>query len=215
MDQLTLSLLTIAVNALITYFLLKRQENRYAKILFEDQVKFKMIHEKRVETLENLYKKFVVFNKTLEKVIRDLLKHNSSTTTKGMLWVWERDLKPFEDQAEKLAEVNNYFEDNRIFLPDNVVKLVSEIISNARFPYMLVTSLYFFLSEVRLEEHKLLELFARLINNNIDTYGRDMSKIDSDHPDLVKMFDDIVFRMHAYTRTLEDTYKSVADSDYK
>ena len=106
-QQITWLILTVILNALFTGVIVsyfnKRLEAKFAKQMFEDQLKFKMIHEKRIETLENLYKKFVVFNKTLEKVIRDLLIHNSSKTTKGMLWVGERDLKPFEDQAEKLS----------------------------------------------------------------------------------------------------------------
>ena len=61
MDEPLLTLLTIAANTLITYFLLNRQEKRLEQKAFQQQVKFERNHEKEVETLQDLYQKYVAY----------------------------------------------------------------------------------------------------------------------------------------------------------
>jgi len=62
-----LTLLTIAANTIIIYFLINRREKRLSKKLFEDQVKFQRLHEKRVEVQ---HKKFREFADAVEEMIR-------------------------------------------------------------------------------------------------------------------------------------------------
>ena len=76
MNPITLMLLTVVANALVTgiivYLIQKKIEHAYTKqmeefkasiqySLFEQQTRFTRIHEKRAETLETLYQKFSLF----------------------------------------------------------------------------------------------------------------------------------------------------------
>jgi hypothetical protein len=121
MDALLLALLIVAANALITYFLLKKQEER----LYQRQLKFKLLHEKRVEVLENIYRKFNEYINGLNQVIyqADLLIKNKQTVT-------ERDYRKLQNEVSDVwVDVAKYLSDNQLVLSKSMSKDVNHIIN--------------------------------------------------------------------------------------
>src|SRR5258705_9572997 len=127
MNQTTLTIITIAANAIITgiivYTIQKKIENALAKrmeefkinlqySLFEQQTKFKRIHEKRVETLETLYQKFTVFRLELVRILYDAV--SACKLSGNQLTINDKEIK---ECTKKLDDFNHYFINSRLYLP--------------------------------------------------------------------------------------------------
>jgi hypothetical protein len=128
MNPITLMILTVLANATITgiigYFIQKKIENSFAKkieefraslqySIFEQQTKFAKIHPKRVEILENLHQKFILFADTCGKMMH------------------ERDIKQQVDVTGKLIGFWEYFVANRLFMPDSLESEIEKIFTEA------------------------------------------------------------------------------------
>ncbi len=129
MNTITTVVVTVLANAIVTgiivYFLQKKIEHSFARkmeefkasiqySIFEQQTKFKMIHEKRVEALESLCGKYKVFCEAMRK---DLDKFSTSYffIANDRKLLGKFGFIPFQ----RLSEFWEYFEKNRLFLSDH------------------------------------------------------------------------------------------------
>ena len=88
---------------------------------FEQQTKFVALHQRRVEVLENLYLKFMAFADVQDRWVTGYQVTSDKAKTIEMI----------EEVMSYLNEFWGYFEKNRIFIPDDVVKEVARVWESA------------------------------------------------------------------------------------
>jgi hypothetical protein len=59
------------VGGIVIYVIQKKIDATIQKSLFEHQTKFSAIHSKRVETLETLYQKFIIYKTDFENIMNE------------------------------------------------------------------------------------------------------------------------------------------------
>jgi len=160
MDPIFLTLLTIAANTLITYFLLNRQERRLAQKSFEDQLKSKMVHEKKFQTLETLYQKYLAFERAFSSAIWSLQYVHSEHRRIKFITTDLALLKDFEGGYGKLEECIDYLDENRIFLPDSMATEIRTMFVNSSFPHTIIR----YISELNTNQK---EEFANAVNEEL------------------------------------------------
>lgn len=115
MDPITLMLLTVTLNALVTgvivYLFQKRIERTFAKENFEYQTKFADIYSKRIKASETIIHKYMAFENSmwlLTDSIRDYI--NSGVENEINFEEGNKDI------MSKLAELREFYKNNRMFL---------------------------------------------------------------------------------------------------
>jgi len=198
-QQITWLILTVVLNALVTgtliFYFQKRMETRFEQRSFEDQTKFKRLYEKRVEALETLYQKFIVFTDHLKEVIEN--------SRRGEQVDHEMYDIVRTQSTEKYKDLLHYFENNRLFLSDKTNEAVWKIIISDGLLRSLVIGV--FLDSTYREtvpywfREQLPELFdseaTELELRNPDVYLQEIERI-----------------IKKQRRTIESLYKSVADT---
>jgi hypothetical protein len=142
MDEPLLTLLTIAANTLITYFLLNNQAKRHKKSMeefkaslqflnFEQQTKFAEMYPKRVEALENLYHKYGNFCHALS--VWEIKSRNRQINLERFgLPNGKVDYETASAELQKtLTDLETYFHTKRLILPTVLVEEISDIILKA------------------------------------------------------------------------------------
>jgi hypothetical protein len=127
MNPISLMILTVLANAIVTgiivYRIQKRFEANLQNSLFEHQTKFSRNYAKRVEVLETLYQKFMVFRDAYKKSDFKLFTFFSGTLELEADDFFEDD----NDQRSKLADFWHYFEANRLYLPNRLRVTIKNI----------------------------------------------------------------------------------------
>ena len=114
---------TALVGGIVIYIIQKKIDATIQKSLFEHQTRFTLGHTKAVETLEHLYKKFVVFNGVVNESI--MLRRRSGRD--------DRQWQEKSDQAEVLLrEFESYYKNNRLFLPGEISESINDILQRSR-----------------------------------------------------------------------------------
>src|SRR5688500_12899013 len=113
------------VGGIVVYTIQKKIDATIQKSLFEHETKFSRNYEKRVEVLETLYQKFMVFRDAQKKVgvkVHGFVRGPSEIDLELHLEP-NTDLSPenyFEmefDLSSKLGDFWHYYEINRLYLP--------------------------------------------------------------------------------------------------
>jgi hypothetical protein len=198
MDDPTFNtLLIIAANALVVYFLLKRQEQRLSKKLFEDQVKFQRLHEKRVEALETLHKKFRQFADSIDEMIKQGTKIKSWYKPLTLEDLAEINLKVTED----LKEVRRYFSEVKLFIPDKAQNTLSDIFNRAEYIH----------DSVR------LALYTEDWGVPKTMWVKEVQQFTGAAPEMMHSVSKILYSLSEYlnleTAMIEALYKSIADTE--
>jgi hypothetical protein len=126
--SLATAIFTTTFTGIVVYFLQKRIENKFARSLFEFQKKFSINHEKEIETLKLLYQKFLVLSKEFRNLSRRIL--NSSHDIKESQEEIEEAIENFWQEMNSYDE---YFMENRIFLPNDTARKVASLGKNILF----------------------------------------------------------------------------------
>jgi hypothetical protein len=131
MDPITLLVVTVVANALVTgvivYTIQKSIESSYTKKIddhravlqlnnFEQQTKFSNIYAKRLETLESVYRKYLSFADSLAKLISEIEVAPEFRSVS------------YEEMTTKFHDVRDYFVENTIFLSDNAQHIIFKTI---------------------------------------------------------------------------------------
>ena len=188
------ALVTAAIGGIVLYRIQKKIDNSY----FEQQTKFKRLHEKRVEALETFYHKFVVFSDNLSEIIENT---RNGVQTDG------KNFKEIQKQlTEKHEDLLHYFENNRLFLPDTINDEIWKIIINSGLLSPIVAGI-FFDRDIR---RAVPDWWTEMI---IELFHLEVSGLDLRNPDVfLKEIEKIIKKQ---SRTLENLYKSVAETPTK
>lgn len=124
MNELAILIITAFVNAAVTgvisnlVFLRYKTEieNSFAQSLFEYQTKFVRNHEKMVVALDTIYKKYAA----LLRACRDFMSQNEH----------ENDNPHTSTVVACIADMSDYFNENRIYLPTDVEKTIQTIVND-------------------------------------------------------------------------------------
>lgn len=208
MDPIVLMILTIATNALVTGVLLflfqKRIEDRYARRIFDDQLKSKIVHEKRFQTLETLYQMIAKFNRNFTNEIHQIAIYDKSS--KKLSLTNTTLLKNFDGAHKELDKCRTYFNDNRIFLPTDMANEIHRILMDAAIPHTLIEVITVVEADT---EH--IPMAVQLINNHSGVPGLKINPLQEDDADLRRWILDLSFFTMSLTRALEALYKSSAN----
>jgi len=113
MDSILSALFIVAANTLITYFLLRRQEQRLQYEVFEQQQKFSAMHPKRVEVLQTLYEKYNNFVDTFYEWSQGI---EADIKAGKKVDIAHFSVDEPEEVDKKLSDFWHYLTDNRLFL---------------------------------------------------------------------------------------------------
>jgi hypothetical protein len=208
MEEPYLTLFTIAVNTLITYFLLNRQERRLSEKAFQQQIKFQRTHEKRVETLENIYQKFQAFGKAARHELWNLMGNESRGKPIEFTKEDVEYLKDFNVGRDELDECRNYFKKNRLYLTESTAEEIDKIINKAYFTYGMVSMVS--KSGDMLDRRDALINF---LNERIEEEGYNIHKMDPENPNLLILLSELALYTSTFTERLETLYRASADID--
>lgn len=210
MDPITAIIVTVLANAVVTgvivYFIQKRVESTFAKKLeefkaklqyssFEEQTKFVQLHTQRVETLQTLYKKFVLFTVTLGDWVRLM-----AVDGRDKLKIEDGEYEKLSEAASELLEdFMRFFQANRLILTTKLIVEITDIYLKASDTRLLVYFVAFWDEKTALP----WELMADIREDF--TEG-----IEREHP---RKFHDQIYRQIAkLTVRFEQTYRAVAEA---
>ena len=196
MNEALLALLTIAANTLITYFLLRQQDARLTRKNNQDQVKFQMLHEKRVKVLETLHEQYLDFCKELTEMMKYghfLLETQREPERSVMVEITRKSMK-------KLGEIEEYVRANDLFLPDDESIQFSRIFQRAK----LVHELAVFVVKAKSDEELDDDFMEKMENLSLHN-PKERFLI------LHRLIGDLSFQ----SGMISAIYKSIADAEYK
>jgi hypothetical protein len=209
MNPITLMLLTVVANALVTgiivYLIQKRIERSYTRQMeefkaslqysnFEQQTKFAKIHEKRVETLETLYQKYSLIRDSFREIIGELNIAENKYKMEG---------SKYSPHRELLDDFRFYFETNRLFLTPETSGEINEICLTAERVNVALRLLF-------VEHEKTSEaiLWANAYLHDL----RNVDILNPKKPNYTKLLSQMYRKIQEQTQRLETIYKSVADT---
>ena len=202
MDQITFLLVDAILTGILIFGFQKYWEYRYDKKQFQEQLKFKMIHEKEVEALENIHKKILEFVQSLEYAhgyIHDQLFYDLKIDKHEVT-------KRVNDTVEKLDEFMKYLRSTSIFIPDSIKREMGIASNRAHFLHMRFIDLVV----KRNPDDELDPEQVRLL-----TSGFTIRK-SNDYSDI-KNVNSVLFvicgEMALIAKRFETIYKSVAHTD--
>jgi hypothetical protein len=172
------------------------------KSSFEHQTKFSLVHAKRVETLQTLYKKTVLFSEDFLYLTRQVGRFSDFVGNKI-----DTNESDYERLAEKLLDFKVFFIENRLFLPDEIIKKIESIYEAMALLYQIAAELIPYKS---FYDHFEYIKFALSTHDRFsDQYSYEEWE-DLGSYDLLKMINK---DMNEQVRDMESLYKSIADTN--
>jgi hypothetical protein len=194
---------TALVGGIVVYVIQKKIDASIQKSLFEHQTKFSAIHAKRVETLENLYRKFYVFEEAFVQLI--LQATNYRLAGSGSAEKLNLDaLNKIEEYHSSLDECEEYYRNNHMFLSTEMASTVSKLILRARMTTILRAMMIRIIENNN--EPTLIDSF------NVIAKGLDFSlyQLNLEKPDYDAALYQMLVTMKNDANILESFYRSVA-----
>lgn len=205
------------VGGIVIYTLQKKIDATIQKSLFEHQTKFSAIHPKRMETLEILYRKYIVYQTEFKNLILNSVrvdyvdKHGKTQVRKN--WGLDEMVKQIcrvvssgmEENDKKFVDFRTYFETNRIFLSPDTCSEIDKIVSRHE---GMEWAMQIYLEDIPLEglqfsRRNIKELFGIAIDS------------DSEREEYLALVYELTKKLYDEVNTqaekLEKLYKSVAD----
>lgn len=212
MDTMETIILTSIVNIIITglvggiviYRIQKKIDATIQKSLFEHQIKFTQIHAKRVETLEGVYQRFLVFADTIHESIRET--REKDFTEKDALTRSHYVVSKQEDLHEKINDFWHYSAVNRLYLTESIIDEITKILHEA---VSLQTLVAMFTGT---PDNRSRPLPMWWVDGLIEWRNLEIDKNDVVTPEL--LLSQLSKELDKQTRTLERLYKSVADTEH-
>ena len=196
------TIITGLVGGIVIYTIQKKIDATIQKSLFEHQTKFARIHQKRVETLETVYRKFLNFAEGFTGSVLKALNYGiaSNEVTKINM----DDFEDFDDHREEIEDCWTYFMNNRLFLSANASKELRNILRGAQSMPIIID--YMLFNKFEKSPH-----LAHLVNSMVKVSQGGLSELDLHEPNFALMLHEMVQKVNSDTLTLEILYRSVAD----
>jgi hypothetical protein len=200
MDPVTFLVFDALLTGILIFGFQKYWEYRYSQKQFQGQLKSKMIHEKRVVTLETLFKKYSEFMYLSGELQQEAVITRPSIT--GNNSYLKEKLKVATD---KIQEVRNYFNDNRLYLPESLVEKISNIVIESIRLNLEMRDIIFRTNwEEELDKEKVAEVTKYFISKNTQYIWRPITDIPS-------LLNAIWAELFLYQNIIEAAYRSIAD----
>ena len=216
MDPITLMLLTVVANAIVTgiivYLIQKRIERSYTrqmeefraniqKSLFEHQIKFSKVYPKTLEVLEIYNQKIFDCSRLSFKLGYRIMAAISGDNTSEA----EMIEKEHDELLAAARDIKTYFENNHLHLPDVIIDELEEI--NNRATNLVVVSMACVgasnaPTEIQIEH---LSLSSRLLGISLERAN------SSEQIGLILLIAKLDEEFNKLLKRLEKLYKSVAD----
>jgi hypothetical protein len=201
MDQVTLLILTVTLNALVTgvivYFVQKRLERNFANRVFQDQLRIKRNDEKIAETLDALYKKIVELHDLTHPILTKI-------ELDGVLYQVDPDT--VAAIKTKRSELDSYFHSNRIYLIPNIYNDPYVIVSCVGVMCLIIVDL----SKDKPKAEKEMRVFIEMINILIEFLARligGFDRLNDRNPNYRKLASQMTMGFISLTRRLAHLYK--------
>lgn len=190
-DAIATAIVTVLLTGGILFVFHKKIEELFARSLFVYQTKFSINHAKSVETLETLYKKFMIFNNAVEELIS--AKRFAETEIEDGEWN-----KKAVNADDLLKNFWNYYKENHLFLPAAMADNIPELYGRTgRVSLMIALAL----SKAKSDE-----------GHNLKWEGGPMSIDKKRYDDIETLLEDMVKELYKQSTYLEALYKSVAEA---
>ncbi len=202
MNPIATIIVTVLANAVFTgvivYLFQKNFEAKLQKSLFEHQTKFSKTYKDRMETLENLYQKFIIYKADFSHVVDEGSKlgyfpERISATVSTMII----------ENRRKYEEFRTYFEKNHLFLSDNTCTEIRSLLARHD---LMDMAIYMYFDDIP-------EGLVKLGNSAIKTLNFEVDiKSDFERPDFLSLILQTEKEVQSQAETLERLYKSVAEA---
>ncbi|HKJ80295.1 MAG TPA: hypothetical protein VKA10_12200 [Prolixibacteraceae bacterium] len=205
MDTISTIFVTAFINVFITGFVSsvvffryqKRIEETMAKSLFEYETKFSRNHEKKVETLEELFQKYSDFRIKFNRYLFD----------------GEKSIRELKDDKREIAEIQiediqSYFRSHRIFIDVDIATKLDTVFNNSSRLFLFAGMLSFLPEDDFSSTASAILHF--LIEKSVELKGFDTGA------DGYPIFDNSVFvngvigLVSDYSKTIEKIYRDSA-----
>jgi hypothetical protein len=212
-NSIALIIVTAVINLAISNFVFlryqKKIENSFAKSLFEHNTKFLRSHEKAVETLDNLFKKYVDFETSMRKTLNNAFDLFDSPYDQNRI-------------VQQLLELSNIYIDFRSYYHANSLYL-SEDVND-------------FFTRVSFINKALYEIVEKILmmpskNNQPDTLSKDIETVnflikliseltkvnlfifDPKNPEMIRILYPQVFEvLNKQNKLMQGLYKSLLET---
>ncbi|SRR5258706_2238195 len=207
MNTIAIIILTAFINVVVTSIVSniiflryqKRIENSFATALFEHQTKFVRNHEKAVETLDALYKKYIVASQSIMNDTVVVSRIFLSPTRKG-----KDDFEGLHS-FQLLDDYSAFFESNRLYLSDNINKEIRSIYQ-ASYQIIVIVAFFFATYDNKQDAKRFLTINKIIENNKLG-----INKISWDEPNIKDFVEEVKEEINNKVLKIESIYKSVAD----
>jgi hypothetical protein len=175
------------------------------RLNFEYQVKFSRKVPKTLEVLENIYQKFIestfAFDRFTDDIAYYVYEFDNDSEKAGDFWTSKEIL------ASKCNQINEYFENNRIFVTDESIEAVSSVLKTGNELIKLISfkALY--------DDPRPLGI-TNFINNNIKGKKLDVRLLDTEERTKSELYGfllEVYFKYKDLSPILEHHYKSILD----
>ncbi len=199
---ISIIILTAVINALVTgiiagiaiYRIQKKIDHSY----FQQQTRFVKSFEKMSETLETIYKKFTEFKLGLVRYLFDVVSACESTDEPMVINTEEK-----YKHAGKLDDFNDYFMQNRLYLPSDISEKLQKIV----YVELMLLGLIEHAANIHNDEN--LRSSAFVVNNVIELLNLSIEKISPDKTNGIFLLNQIIKETNLQGEVLEDIYKSL------
>jgi hypothetical protein len=208
-DAIATAIVTVLLTGGILFVFQKQIESLFARQMekfraklqyenFEQQTKFSRTYQNRVETLANLYQRFIIYKTDFNHMVHEAsqLGHSPesiSTTVSAMIM----------ENRGKYEEFRMYFENNRLYLPDNISTAIRDLLLRHDLMYLAIHMF----SDDRPES------FIKVGNSAIKALGFEVNvESDFERPEFLSLIWQMDKEVYTQAERLERLYKSVAEA---
>lgn len=169
--------------------------------MFEDQTKFRMLHEKRIETLGTLFQKFSAFYRLCNTLIDDVQEHLREKTTLKPGEYHER----YDPVFASISDFVDFSQSNRLFLSNSQNEKIMDIVLKSGSAQADVAYIY-----RSLDDFEAVSSFVE--KSNLD----DEMEIEIENFHTPRTFlAAVTLQLQRQIEALESLYKSTADTTYE
>jgi hypothetical protein len=205
-NALATAVVTVILSGVILFLFQERIKTSLAKSLYEHQTKFSRNYEKQVETLETLYKKYLLFDEAFTDMVWTATDYRVTSVDKEI----KIDFDAFNIVTEinlTLDEFREYFMNNRLFLSAYSIAEVEKIL----WGISIMPTLIFSISLAN--EPDDVESLNRIIKSHSHISPIKLSPLDAEKPNYPMLLSEMVQAVKRCSLTLERLYKSGADTE--
>lgn len=191
------TIITGLVGGIVIYTVQRKIDATIQKSLFEHQTKFTRNYNKKVEVLENLYKRVSAFNDSFRNLIFQSFDFDNELRINTNVLIKCEYLIPLIDEASE------YYRENLFDLPEGIVDFVGEITIAMRAIPAVLEMFDFVDAEGSKKRAQSINIYL----NQLRSMDVSFRPLDLENPDYITLLDDMQHLISRNTRLLENLYR--------